>query len=461
MKWYHYFGMGAGISALLFAAAAGLYGYLNTSPQKNPKQKSRACITEIEQELAELEKEYADLMKSTDLTDKDTVFFSKKPKAMSEKEKALREYLEQNLDMSEISKNEYDADFITEIAEHDGLDFLEHLHDELGLKTIEWSKIKIDSKFYGTNCLRELAEVCKDVSQKEKMYNPALKNFLNYWRKFPKFADLDFSFEQMLKYSKLQLKINFETTDEIFNSLGYDNRQVLYDDISDLIAIDMNEINQAKQRQCSLNDIYMLNLIETDQKINETYKNAGLQAELEGRLSKLEHQFRTYTDENNKRDTNYTEIQDLSQIDALNQLRIKMLLDALQDKEVLAQIRKLALKDLNDNKTEHGGIIVMSNNRLSFVDYPSRINFDPIFNGMYQPSYNQYKFDGICNYHFHAIKEEDAAKLAGPSAGDLNVQRKYKSTGLVITRLDNNKINADFFYETPEGKEIVVDLGNY
>ncbi len=105
-------------------------------------------------------------------------------------------------------------------------------------------------------------------------------------------------------------------------------------------------------------------MIELYPNLRKVYTDEKLQVLIEHRLSVLPYLFRK---DDREKDSSYTERPDLSQVDRLNQARIKMILDSLQDDSVLRELGRQAFNDMEDKKTEHGGIVMFDGNNLKYV----------------------------------------------------------------------------------------------
>ena len=184
------------------------------------------------------------------------------------------------------------------------------------------------------------------------------------------------------------------------------------------------------------------------------------------RLNKLEHIER--------KDPTYKKSYNLYTLNIIELLKVYLTLESLQEEKVYTEIGKQIKEDLTDKNKEHGGLVFLDDdlnlvlkkyksaiytNNESYI-WPSSIEGTPTF----------------AYYHFHA-SEVNSSRYAGPSDTDLiypytNPQfrrsRRFTSyTGLVFTKLEGDKFNADIYsienrnYRLIQKPPIVVDLGNY
>lgn len=127
---------------------------------------------------------------------------------------------------------------------------------------------------------------------------------------------------------------------------------------------------------------------------------------------------------------------------------------ALQHNQVRRDLFAQADADLKDESTEHGGVIVYEK------ETPKALAVTPVIRRHDQAYYTpqaamELLYTGLAHYHFHA-QQHDNAQHAGPGGGDLKFADNTGAACVVLTFLDRDTLNADFY--TQGG--IVVDLGN-
>lgn len=169
------------------------------------------------------------------------------------------------------------------------------------------------------------------------------------------------------------------------------------------------------------------------------------------------------------KEAEYSEGSDaVRRLNAVQLLKVYAALEALQKEDFVKMIALELRKDVEDNSSEHGGIIVYdSHGRLKIKVYPSLAHGD---NNSYQPPPEAIKSKKFSDFHMHG-KSEDESLFAGPSGimgGDLNVPLKYAKqnrpyTALLFTKLQEKAFNADIYFGNPEDPlwPVVLDLGNY
>lgn len=135
-------------------------------------------------------------------------------------------------------------------------------------------------------------------------------------------------------------------------------------------------------------------------------------------------------------------------------LTIDVLLKAAAAPEVRAAFFKQADADLQDNRTEYGGVLGTTADRgYQAVAYPPMyrkhdMTFIPS-DKMITALYTQ-----LAHYHFHAQHQRNR-DYAGPSMGDMRMAAALETHCLVLTFIDRDTLNMDYYQ--PDG--VVVDLG--
>lgn len=133
---------------------------------------------------------------------------------------------------------------------------------------------------------------------------------------------------------------------------------------------------------------------------------------------------------------------------------IRTLLDAMEDRGVVTEWFVQADADLLDTRTEYGGVLRMDGHG-GFATRP----FAPLLRLHDRKFYSsdaliRAMYTGLAHYHFHAQRHDNAA-FAGPGAGDLALADRLRPGALVLTFIDRNTLNVDYYQ--PGG--VVADLG--
>jgi len=145
---------------------------------------------------------------------------------------------------------------------------------------------------------------------------------------------------------------------------------------------------------------------------------------------------------------------DASAVTRWDQRLIAAIADALQWPSVRRDLFTQADADRRDDTTEHGGVLVMGD------EQPVAVAVEPVIRRHDQAYYTPQRamelmYTGLAHYHFHAQKH-DNAEYAGPGAGDLTFADNTGAACVVLTFIDRDTLNADFYTEGG----IVVDLGH-
>ncbi len=126
----------------------------------------------------------------------------------------------------------------------------------------------------------------------------------------------------------------------------------------------------------------------------------------------------------------------------------------MADRRVVGQWFEQGDADVADESTEYGGLV-----RVSEKGEPLAQKYSPMMrenNYKYYPP-KELAFDAytaLAHYHFHA-QEYKNRRYAGPGIGDLDMVKRQQFGALVLTFIDKDKINVDY-YQAPE---IVIDMG--
>lgn len=134
---------------------------------------------------------------------------------------------------------------------------------------------------------------------------------------------------------------------------------------------------------------------------------------------------------------------------------IAFLLGILDQAAIVHVLFSAADLDLLDDSTELGGLLLIheEGKRLEFRSYPPMLRG----NDTRYVASDQLLADmprALAHIHFHAAANRNP-EHAGPGGGDLAFARRFGVNGLVITRIDRDTLNIDYYQ--PDGR--VVDLG--
>lgn len=130
------------------------------------------------------------------------------------------------------------------------------------------------------------------------------------------------------------------------------------------------------------------------------------------------------------------------------------ILRGLHDDRVVAALFAEADRDIDDTRSEHGGLLLWNDkNEVVFEAVAPAVRRH---NEVYLPPESLFVKlrDGLAHVHFHAQKY-DNGEYAGPGKGDLEFVENNRVNAVVFTFVDRDTLNADAYFP---GK-IVVDLG--
>jgi len=136
-------------------------------------------------------------------------------------------------------------------------------------------------------------------------------------------------------------------------------------------------------------------------------------------------------------------------------IAVRLALVALGDETLGAELFAIADQDHNDTSTEHGGVIAATADGFAAWHYPPRpaqrmgdrrfiASDDLLRNATAEPFH----------FHFHASSHGNR-EYAGPSAGDLLYVDLFRCQAIVLTFINRNELNADYYQ--PGGARL--DLG--
>jgi len=129
---------------------------------------------------------------------------------------------------------------------------------------------------------------------------------------------------------------------------------------------------------------------------------------------------------------------------------------SLESEQVQKQLFTQRALDKKDDSTEYGGVIESG----SQFDWRAVLfrprQRDRISDERFVASDDMFRFSdrSLAHYHFHA-NERNNARHAGPSIQDLRNALASQRTGVVLTSLSSDELNADVYF----GNGVVVDLG--
>ncbi len=131
-----------------------------------------------------------------------------------------------------------------------------------------------------------------------------------------------------------------------------------------------------------------------------------------------------------------------------------MALRAVAVPEVASHLFDYAERDRADRSTEYGGVIRLDGRgRFEVVEFPSRFRrSDQEFHASQEMLDEAYV--GVFHFHLHA-QRHDNERYAGPGMGDINYADRLRANCLVLTFIDENTLNMDFYRHD----RLIVDLG--
>jgi hypothetical protein len=134
---------------------------------------------------------------------------------------------------------------------------------------------------------------------------------------------------------------------------------------------------------------------------------------------------------------------------------VSIAMEAIEAPALAGALFDLADRDLLDTSTEHGGVIEAYEGRLTAVGYPPRPS-QRLGDRQFVASDDLLRAGTTALYHFHLHATEHTNKeYAGPSVADLQYASTFGASCLVLTFVDRDTLNADYYQ--PNGA--VLDLG--
>jgi hypothetical protein len=196
------------------------------------------------------------------------------------------------------------------------------------------------------------------------------------------------------------------------------------------------------------------------------YKTTSTTAgSLERMLEQVPH---TYRADFGGQEAQYSEAPaEVQRLTPAQRTKVYQLLHALQhDRKLRQSIGKTIESDLNDKKTELGGIIAYDGLALRLQEhYPAAFVAGDGNNNYHDPPSRKDAAlhpDYFADFHLHATGDDDTA-FAGPSPPDLvwvgcNMHGRTDSCGVVITKLKGKQFNVDLYF-APAAPDSVIQAG--
>ncbi|MDP7070979.1 MAG: hypothetical protein QF561_06490 [Phycisphaerales bacterium] len=128
--------------------------------------------------------------------------------------------------------------------------------------------------------------------------------------------------------------------------------------------------------------------------------------------------------------------------------------EALTLPQVRAHLFSFADRDIADETTEYGGVIDLDEQgRFNVREFPPRMR---VHDRRFEASQDMFDagYTALFHFHYHAQKHRNS-EHAGPGAGDMAYADSTRANCLVLTFVDENTMNVDFYRH--DG--VLVDLG--
>ena len=135
-------------------------------------------------------------------------------------------------------------------------------------------------------------------------------------------------------------------------------------------------------------------------------------------------------------------------------LAIQIAQEAISLPEVRSHLFDFGDRDLEDETTEYGGVIALDDTgRFAVREFPPRIR---IHDARFEASQEMFDagYTALFHFHYHAQKYRNGSH-AGPGAGDMKYANATRTNCLVLTFVDHDTLNVDFYRH--DG--VLVDLG--
>ena len=178
-----------------------------------------------------------------------------------------------------------------------------------------------------------------------------------------------------------------------------------------------------------------------------------LHREVEAMVAAGQHHYTGPTYDGPMRDYPQRWIDWESQLPWADLATIRLLHRAMADRGMTADLFEQADADKEDISTEYGGVIDHSQGRFVAKIYkPLLRDHDRKF--VPRPEMIEHMYTALAHYHFHA-QDHNNSNYAGPGLGDLRLADRLNMTGVVLTFIDRDRMNVDFY----RNGKIVIDLG--
>jgi hypothetical protein len=140
--------------------------------------------------------------------------------------------------------------------------------------------------------------------------------------------------------------------------------------------------------------------------------------------------------------------------------------ESLKDSSFRNKIGNIIKEDVYDKYAEHGGIVILRNNKINLKTLESTLKRDTSNNNLYGQRDKKLLPENIAEFHLHAASYNEE-KYSSPSSDDLvisyfNKELYNESHEFVITSIKKGEFNIDYYGGDKKDKEIInLDLGNY
>jgi len=146
---------------------------------------------------------------------------------------------------------------------------------------------------------------------------------------------------------------------------------------------------------------------------------------------------------------------------------VNLMSESLKDSSFRNKIGNIIKEDVYDKYAEHGGIVILSNNKINLKTLESTLKRDTSNNNLYGQRDKKLLPENIAEFHLHSASyNEEKYSIPGPD--DLTISYFTndlygESHEFVITSLRKGKFNIDYYGgDKTKNKEITtIDMGNY